>query len=412
MSLNQPAELSNFFIAGINYKKSDATIRGMFAINNDQYANIIALAPEHQIYSLFIISTCNRTEIYGFAENAGQLISLLCAQTIGDSETFTQLAYVKNGLEAIEHLFEVGAGLDSQILGDYEITCQLKQAVRFARDNNFINSFLERLVNNVLQTTKQIRNETSLSSGTISVSYAAVEYIKQKAGYCSNKNILVVGTGKIGRNTCKNLVDYLGATNITLINRSEEKAAELAAELGLRFATMNELEKCIDIADIILVASNSDAPVILRSQLEQKNNKLVIDLSIPYNVEATAGQLPNVSLINVDALSKINDETLLRRQIDIPKAKDIINEGISGFMDWYQMRKNAPALNAIKTTLSYLYTQHFSELKGNPDKCPVLSAEKKIQQIVTGIAGKMKGQSNPGCHYLEAINELMLAVKE
>ena len=412
MSLNQPAELSNFFIAGINYKKSDATIRGMFAINNDQYANIIALAPEHQIYSLFIISTCNRTEIYGFAENAGQLINLLCAQTIGDSETFTRLAYVKNGLEAIEHLFEVGAGLDSQILGDYEITCQLKQAVRFARDNNFINSFLERLVNNVLQTSKQIRNETALSSGTVSVSYAAVEYIKQKAGCCSNKNILVVGTGKIGRNTCKNLVDYLGATNITLINRSEEKAAELAAELTLRFAPINELEKCIDIADIILVASNSDAPVILRSQLEQKNNKLVIDLSIPYNVEATAGQLPNVSLINVDALSKINDDTLLRRQMEIPKAKDIINEGISGFMDWYQMRKNAPALNAIKTTLSYLYMQHFSELKGNPDKCPVLSAEKKIQQIVTGIAGKMKGQSNPGCHYLEAITEFMLAVKE
>ncbi len=412
MNPNQPAELSKFFIAGINYKKSDAATRGMFAVNNDQYANILELAPEHHIYSLFIISTCNRTEIYGFAENAGQLINLLCTQTAGNSETFSQLAYVKNGLEAIEHLFEVGAGLDSQILGDYEITGQLKQAVRFAKNNNFINSFLERLVNNVLQSSKQIRNETALSSGTVSVSYAAVEYIKQKIGSCSNKNILVVGTGKIGRNTCKNLVDYLGTTNITLINRSPEKATELATELGLRYAPISALEKCIDGADVILVASNADEPVILSSHLVGGNHKLVIDLSLPYNVEVTAAQLPNVSLINVDALSKINDETFLRRQMEVPKAKAIIDESISAFIDWYQMRKNAPALNAIKTTLSYLYMQHFSELKGDPNKCPVLSAEKKIQQIITGIAGKMKGESNPGCHYLEAINEFMLAVKD
>jgi len=412
MNPNLPADLSNFFIAGINYKKTDAAIRGMFAINSDQYTNILAFAPDHHIYSLFIISTCNRTEIYGFAENADQLIGLLCTQTAGANETFSRLAYIKNGLEAVEHLFDVGAGLDSQILGDYEITGQLKQAVKFARNNNFINSFLERLVNNVLQASKQIRNETALSSGTVSVSYAAVEYIKQNIGFCDGKNILVIGTGKIGRNTCKNLVDYLETTNITLINRSADKAAELAAELGLRYAPISQLEKCIDSADVILVASNADQPVVLKSQLAGKNNKLVIDLSIPHNVEAAAGDLANVSLVNVDALSKINDETLLRRKMEIPKAKNIINESIAGFVDWCQMRKNAPALNAIKATLSYLYVQHFSELKGDPNKCPVLAAEKKIQHVINSIAGKMKSQHQPGCQYLEAINEFMVTVED
>jgi len=137
MDRTSQADISKFFIAGVNYKKTDATIRGMFAINTDQYANILTLAPASGLHSLFIISTCNRTEIYGFADNAGQLINLLCTQTTGDAATFTGLAYIKNGIQAIEHLFEVGAGLDSQILGDYEITGQLKQSVKFAKGYNF-----------------------------------------------------------------------------------------------------------------------------------------------------------------------------------------------------------------------------------------------------------------------------------
>src|SRR5665213_1402598 len=131
MHINRPVNISNFFIAGISYKKTDTETRGQFAISNDKYERITELAPALKIESFFILSTCNRTEIYGFAENAAQLISLLCSQTAGDCETFTGLAYWKNGTEAIAHLFNVGAGLDSQILGDYEIIGQLKQAVKF-----------------------------------------------------------------------------------------------------------------------------------------------------------------------------------------------------------------------------------------------------------------------------------------
>src|SRR5450432_4021979 len=227
---NKTPDISRFFIAGINYKKTDAAIRGQFAVSHDQYEKILALAPAHGLSELFILSTCNRTEIVGFAEDAAQLIALLCTQTAGTMETFWELAYCKNGQGALEHLFGVAAGLDSQILGDYEIVGQLKQAVKFARERGFIGSFLERLVNCVLQSSKVIKNKTALSGGTVSVSFAAVQYIKENVEIAAGKKILLIGTGKIGRNTCKNLVDYLGTTNITLINRSEEKAAELAAE--------------------------------------------------------------------------------------------------------------------------------------------------------------------------------------
>ena len=411
MDPKSPDELSKFFVAGINYKKAETAIRGTFAVNNDQYLNILKLAPFHNLTSLFIISTCNRTEIYGFADKAGQLVDLLCTQTTGNAATFTNLGYIKNGIDAVQHLFCVGAGLDSQILGDYEITGQLKQAVKLAKSHNFINCFLERLVNNVLQSSKQIRNETALSAGTVSVSYAAVKYIRENIETCAEKKILVVGIGKIGRNTCKNLVDYLGTNNITLINRSEEKAAELAVELGLKYAGMGQLTQEVEDSDIVLVASNASAPVILKSQLGVKGTKLIVDLSIPCNVEPAVAELSNITLVNIDTLSRINDETLQKRTMEVPKAKKIIDKNIAAFSDWWLMRRNAPALNAIKSKLSYLYVQHFSELKGDAKKCPVIAAERKMQQVINTVAGKIKVQNQAGCHYLEAINDFLLSVE-
>src|SRR4051812_10133040 len=146
--------VSGFFIAGINYKKTDALVRGQFAINQDQYARILNIAPSFSLSEVFILSTCNRTEIYGFADNPSQLIDILCTETIGDKKTFSELCYIKQGVEAVQHLFEVGAGLESQILGDYEIIGQLKQAVKFAKERGYVGAFIERLINCVLQSTK------------------------------------------------------------------------------------------------------------------------------------------------------------------------------------------------------------------------------------------------------------------
>jgi glutamyl-tRNA reductase len=136
------------------------------------------------------------------------LIDLLCSYTEGSKDTFTKLAYIKSCDEAILHLFNVGAGLDSQILGDYEIVGQIKVAARYAKQHGCMGAFLERLVNTVLQSSKLIKNQTALSGGTVSVSFAAVQFIRQKVKKISGKKILLLGVGKIGRNTCRNLVDY------------------------------------------------------------------------------------------------------------------------------------------------------------------------------------------------------------
>lgn len=405
MDVQHFKNISNFYVAGINYKKSEASVRGKFAISNEQYASILQRAAVTGLDELFILSTCNRTEIYGFAHNEDQLVNLICSATVGDADMFRQAAYIKNGTEAVEHVFNVGAGLDSQILGDYEIVGQLKTAVKFAKERGFVGAFTERLINCVLQSSKIIKNTTQLSGGTVSVSFAAVQYILNMVVQPAEKNILLLGVGKIGRNTCKNLVDYLDTRNITLINRSPEKAEELAAELNLQYKDTALLHEELAKADIILVATNSSTPVILKKHLEGKGEKLILDLSIPYNVEEAAHSLPGVQVINVDKLSKIKDDTLKMRLAEVPKAKGIIAELMVEFADWCEMRKHVPLLKELKTKLK--------ELHAHPQYVQTTSCPKKldvqIQRVLNETAGKIKLQNTRGCQYLSALNNFINA---
>ena len=403
---HRTTDISKFFIAGINYKKTDADVRGKLAINNEQYQNILSLAPSFGLNELFILSTCNRTEIYGFADNISQLIDLLCTQTKSSKEIFRDSAYIKNGMDAIEHLFNVAAGLDSQILGDYEIVGQIKQSVKISKENNRIQAFTERLFNCILQSSKVIKNQTELSGGTVSVSFAAVQYIKENIQDISNKKILLIGTGKIGRNTCRNMVDYLGTKNIMLINRSSEKSFLLAEEMGLMNASYDNVDQEIKEADIIIVATNAEQPIIKKSDLINSKKKSLIDLSIPNNIEASAKELSQIDLVNVDDLSKINDATLQKREAEVPKAKAIIALHIAEFMEWHKMRKHVPVLKAVKTKLNEIHSSPlFAEtVKTNS---PSDNKEEKIQRIINGMAVKMQRKNQGGCHYIEAINDFM-----
>jgi glutamyl-tRNA reductase len=320
-------------------------------------------------------------------------------------QAFNESAYIKIGVEAIEHIFNVGAGLDSQILGDYEIIGQLKSAAKFSKQHNFLGPHLERLVNTVLQSSKIIKNKTQLSGGTVSVSFAAVQYIKKHVNNISHKKILLLGTGKIGSSTCKNLIDYLGTKNITLINRSPEKAVELAEDLGLKTADISYLDGEIASADIILVATNAEKPVILSSHIKPGQKKLIIDLSIPFNVEESVHDFPDIHLVNVDELSKLKDDTLKKREAEVPKAKAIIAEVMDEFIDWYNMRRHVPMLKDLKTKLKELHS--YSSIPGADLPLYEETLDIKIQRVVNETAGKIKKTDTKGCQYIAAINEFI-----
>lgn len=397
MIQNDTHHIHNFRVAGINYKKTDASIRSMFSINADQYATLLQKAPQYGVKEFFIVSTCNRTEIYGVANSCQQLVNLLCEETAGDKNLFSDIAYQKSGTHAIEHIYHVAAGLDSQILGDYEILGQIKNAVKPAKEAGYLGAFTERLVNCVIQSSKAVKTQTSLSGGTVSVSFAAVQYIKQHITDISSKNILLIGTGKIGKSTCRNLIDYLGTKKITLVNRTFDTAEALADELGISCAPYNELAEQVKKSDIILVSTNAATPIILAKDLENCGNKLVIDLSIPYNVDPNAGSLDNIDLVNVDVLSKIKDETLQARQNEVPKAIEIIDEHIKDFKDWCAMRKYVPVLKEVKSKLKTIQLPHAEPTNKITDN--------SIQEVINMLATKMRKDYTPGCHYIQAINE-------
>ena len=403
VNLQRLMNMNRFFVAGINYKKTEVELRGLFAVNHEQYAAVLDAASAFNVEEIFILSTCNRTEIYGLVDDANILIELLCSQTTGNIETFKKSAYIKNGADAVEHLFNVGAGLDSQILGDYEIVGQLKTAAKFAKQKGFIKGFSERLINAVLQASKLIKTNTQLSGGTVSVSFAAIQYIREYFKNIKDKNILLIGAGKIGSSTCKNLVDYLHTKNITLINRSPEKAIELAKEFDLRAANLSELDNELAAADIILVATNAETPVVLKSQLQNNGEKFIIDLSIPCNVEESVHELKNVHLVNVDELSKLKDKTLKKREAEVPKAKAIIVEAMQEFFEWHEMRRHVPMLKDLKYRLQKIHNS--PSLQNSTVYCEAVDI--KIQKLVNETAGKMKTVNQKGCQFISAINEFI-----
>jgi len=398
--------LHNFHVIGISYKTADPQLRGQFAVNNDQYARLLESSGNYSIEQAFIVSTCNRTEVYAYAENTHQIAQWLCSETEGNTGDFQSIAYEFHGRAAIDHLFKVATGLDSQILGDFEILGQIKTAVKFSKEHNCLGPVMERMLNTVSQAAKAVKTHTGLSSGTVSVSFAAVQYIREHIESIGTKKIALIGTGKIGRTTCRNLVDYLHTNNITLINRTYDTAVQLADELNLSAAPIEDLESIVDGSDVILVSSSAPEPIITKSMLANKGAKLLIDLSIPKNIAADVSDLEGISLIDVDSLSKIKDETLQNRKAEVPKAEGIISAHIQEFLAWHEQRKYVPVikevtekLRAISIPAELLNVSSANGGSANGGK------DDKIQKIVNNFASRMRQYYSPGCHCLQAISD-------
>lgn len=360
--------------------------------------------------SLVVTSTCNRTEIYGFAQHPFQLIQLLCNNTSGTVEEFQKVAYIYKNNDAIAHMFRVGSGLDSQILGDFEIISQLKTSARISKKHGLLNNFTERLVNAVIQASKRIKTETEISSGATSVSFASVQYIFNTVEDIKNKNILLFGTGKIGRNTCENLVKHTKNEHITLINRTKDKAEQIAGKFNLVVKDYSNLQEEISKSDILIVATGAQRPTVDKEIIQSKKPLLILDLSIPKNVNANVESLENVSLVHLDDLSKITDKTLEDRKKHIPFAEAIIEEVKAEFNDWLETRKFAPTIKALKNKLqdfasSELETQRKKNADFNEAQAEAIS-KNIIQKITNHFAHHLKDDAVSTDESLELIKKV------
>ena len=401
---------TTFYAIGLSYKKADAEVRGHFSLDETSKQAVLEQAKQNGIESLIVTSTCNRTEIYGFAQHPFQLIQLLCDNTKGTVEEFQKVAYVYKNRDAISHIFRVGSGLDSQILGDFEIISQLKVSARLSKKHELFNPFLERLVNAVIQASKRIKTETEISSGATSVSFASVQYIMNEIDTVSEKNILLFGTGKIGRNTCENLVKHTKNEHITLINRTKGKAEAVAGKFNLVVKDYANLQEEINTSDILIVATGAQNPTVDKHCIQTTKPLLILDLSIPKNVNENVTNLDNVTLVHLDDLSKITDKTLERRKEHIPVAEAIIEDIKSDFNAWLATRKFAPTIKALKHKLTdfasaELDTQRKKMSNFNEAQAEVIS-NNIIQKITNHFAHHLKGDDVSTDDSLELIKKV------
>ncbi|OOV16800.1 glutamyl-tRNA reductase [Flavobacterium sp. LM4] len=401
---------TTFYALGLSYKKADATIRGKFSLDAKAQSDLLAQAKTEGIESLIVTSTCNRTEIYGFANHPYELIKLLCDNSNGSVEEFREVAYIYKNQEAVNHMFRVGTGLDSQILGDFEIISQIKIAFNLSKSEGLINTFIDRLVNSVIQASKKVKTDTEISSGATSVSFASVQYIIKNVEEIGNKNILLFGTGKIGRNTCENLVKHTKNGHITLINRTKNKAEILAGKLNVIVKDYANLQEELQQADVLVVATGAKNPTIDKTLLNLKKPLLILDLSIPRNVNPDVEQIPGVTLIHLDYLSQMTDDTLERRKQHIPAAEAIIEDMKLELNTWMNGRKYAPTIHALKAKLNDLVAgelafQKKKMLNFDEEQAELISS-RIIQKITSQFASHLKNENTSIDESIEFIEKV------
>lgn len=407
-----------FYAVGLSYKKADAEIRGSFSLDAKAKTNVLEQAQREGIESLIVTSTCNRTEIYGFAEHPFQLIKLICQFSNGTVEDFQKVGYVYKNQEAVNHLLRVGTGLDSQILGDFEIISQIKAGFNESKSMRLVNTYMDRLINAVIQASKKIKNETEISSGATSVSFASVQYIIKNVPDIGQKNILLFGTGKIGRNTCENLVKHTKNEHITLINRTKDKAEKLAGKLNLIVKDYSELQLELQKADVLVVATGAQNPTIDKAILNLKKPMLILDLSIPKNVHENVKDLPSVTLVHMDHLSQMTDETLEKRKQHIPAAEAIIEEIKEEFIAWTKDRKFAPTIQALKEKLHSIkdgeLNIHRKKMANFDQEQAELITNRLIQKITNHFASHLKDENtmvDESIEWIEKVFQLETAAR-
>ncbi|MDP5200272.1 glutamyl-tRNA reductase [Flavobacterium sp. DG2-3] len=395
---------TTFYALGLSYKKADALIRGKFSLDPKGQSDLLAQAKAEGIDSLIVISTCNRTEIYGSASHPYELIKLLCSNTEGSVEEFQQACYIYKNKDAVNHFFRVGAGLDSQILGDFEIISQIKTSLSNSKSHGLVNTFLDRLANAVIQASKKIKTDTGISSGAASVSFSAVRYIIENVQQIGSKKILLLGTGDIGRNTCENLIKHTKNGHVTVINRTKSKAQALAGKLNVIVRDYNDLQHELQQSDVVVVATGADHPTVCSELLNLIKPLLILDLSIPRNVNPDVEKLPGVRLIHMDYLSQMKDETLEKRKQHIPAAEAIIEEVKLEFNTWVQTRKYAPAIHALKSKLNDIAAGELAFQKKKSINFDQAQADEISSRIINKITSHFAGHlKNEDCSIDESI---------
>ncbi|MCL4279992.1 MAG: glutamyl-tRNA reductase, partial [Ignavibacteriaceae bacterium] len=346
----------NLFAISINHRTAPVELREAVYLKEDEIRPFINFVKENQIKEGLVLSTCNRTEIFGIPANneashekfQSLLLNFKPAQNITENN-FQKFV----SREAIRHLFSVATGIDSLLIGDNQVFKQVKDSFQISEDSNFSGYIMHRIFDAAIRAGKRAISETAISEGAVTVSYAAVQLTEKIFSNLNKKSALVIGAGETGEIAAKHLSER-GIGNLTVTNRTQNKAERLAEKLNAKVIPFAEFKDSIFKFDIIISATS--APDILvrkddiKSALKMRNNNpmILMDIAVPRDIDPATKEIDYVFYHDLDSLNIIVDQNLAKRKSEIPKVEKIIEEELDTFWEWYNSLQAAPAIKDLR----------------------------------------------------------------
>lgn len=345
---------------GVSYRKADLATRQNFAMSDEEIVlNYLEIFPRHQCYG-FIINTCNRLTFFLLGKHPERVERDFYARHAADPE---EIGYRFIGKKALVHLMEVGAGMDSQILGDFEIIGQVRRAFELAKAHGCGVGPLEKLINHTVHASRRIKNETTLSSGTASVSYAAVKFLENHLAHFAHDPVLVLGMGEIGKRAVDNLVAARGPENIYVSNRNPEKSRAVAERLGVQILPWAAWKGQLANFCGVISAVSAAAPIITANDLGLAGPEVLLDLSMPPSIDPAVSRIPGTTVYNVDEISAHLQAQLSRRAAALPEARGIVREELEKFLEWEVAQEATPVIQRVHESLAQKWTEEAKDVE-------------------------------------------------
>jgi glutamyl-tRNA reductase len=383
-------------VAGLNYRTAPVEIREKFAIEQRDLPRALAQLNSCVLESV-IVATCNRTELYVVVDRAhlcGHYLLAYMEQWFGiPREQFAKHIYTYEDQRAVEHLFRVTCGLDSMVIGETQILGQVRDAFLLAQREKTTGTFFNNLFKQAVTLAKKAHSETAIGENPVSVSYAAVELGKRIFGSYEGKTVAILGAGKMSELTVKHLYAS-GAGKVLVLNRTYEKAVELAAKFNGVPCRMEELQQRLVEADIVISSTGASDYVVTKEQLapvlqKRKSRPLfMMDIAVPRDLDPRIGELSNVFLYDIDDLEAIVDNHLAERRKEAVKIEKMIDAELLAFEQWTKTLGVSPVIRALQTKAGLIHEETMESLA---KKLPGLDERelKVIRKLTKSIVNQM-----------------------
>jgi len=383
----------NFKAVILTYKNAPIEVREKVALDERQARRLLQrLKDALGLSEALVVSTCNRTEVYYSAEQSmgKEVIAQLCLEK-NQLPVYEILPYfhIEDTHEAaVKHLFRVGIGLESQVVGDLQISHQMKLAYQRSADEGMAGPFLHRLMHTIFFTNKRVFQETAFRDGAASVSYAAVEMMEELTMANQAPTVLVIGLGEIGADVVRNLKDAR-FSKVWLANRTRTKAEAITQGTCFEVIDFADWERYLAQADVIVCSVAKDTPLIMAEQVAKHHTigkfRYFFDLSVPRSIAPEVEQLPGNIVYNIDDINNRANEALQRRLAAVPHVEQIIDEAIAEFSNWTKEMIVSPVINKLKNMLEQIRKEEIARYMKH------LNTEEaeKIEQITKNMMQKI-----------------------